>query len=98
MESNYGLEDVIREILIFSTSSDKKKIKSAEKYLINLEKSINSWKIIKDILDAESLDPRVYQQISLILKRKMQYDLYQFPAQDVPNFTIALIGKVEDLI
>ncbi len=84
---------VIAARVVLDKTYENSKFKEAEAYLLSLEKSMDGWVIIPQILNSDGFEPGVYLQAALILKKKLQFDFYQLPENEYLNLTEVLISN-----
>jgi len=93
-QRNEALEKfIIAASVVSNRNYDNTNFKEAESYLLALEKSMEAWTIIPEILNSDGFKQEVYIQAVLILKRKLQFDFYQLPENEYLNLTEVIISK-----
>ncbi len=91
--NKFTKEDVIDACLITTSKKmEKEKFKAAEQYLISLQKSEQAWTIVYEILNTGNLALAVYAQAAILLKQKLQYDIYQLPQSEYVNIAQVIIS------
>ena len=91
---DFNKEDVITACVITTSAEpDKEKFRMAEQYLISLQKSQQAWTIVYEILSTGNLSLQVYAQSAILLKHKLQYDIYQLPQSEYLNIAQVIISR-----
>lgn len=83
----------IESIDTISQKGSTKNVKDAEKFLLEFEKSEFSWTITAKILKTQGLDMPIYLYSANILKKKLQYDAHQLPAEEYMNLAEMILSK-----
>jgi len=94
---DFNKDDVISACLITTGKrQDEETFKKAEQYLISLQKSQQAWTIVYEILNTGNLALAVYAQAAILLKHKLQYDIYQLPQSEYLNIAQVIINLLKN--